>query len=302
MGCLGEPAALGDEVVAARAARLAAVAETTARRTGGAPPAYVIGTEVPTPGGATHALTAIDVTEPDAALATVEAHRRAFARQGIDGAFARVIAIVVQPGVEFDHDRVALYDPLKALRLATVLEREPALVFEAHSTDYQPPELLTALVADGFAILKVGPALTFALREALYGLDRIALERDPGWRDRSLEAAMERLMVAEPGHWQRHYSGPLETQRLLRHFSYSDRIRYYWPAPRAKAAVARLIAELEATPIPETLVSQFLPRCYAAVRDHAVPAEPRALVMESIRQALDPYLTATNADGQRMAI
>ena len=36
------------------------------------------------------------------------------------------------------------------------------LVFEAHSTDYQPPEGLARLVSDGFAVLKVGPALTFA--------------------------------------------------------------------------------------------------------------------------------------------
>jgi CHAD domain-containing protein len=40
---------------------------------------------------------------------------------------------------------------------------------------------LAALVRDGFAILKVGPALTFALREALYGLDLIAAALDPAW-------------------------------------------------------------------------------------------------------------------------
>jgi len=72
-------------------------------------------------------------------------------------------------------------------------------VFEAHSTDYQPQEALTGLVSDGFAILKVGPGLTFALREALYGLDEIAAAIDPGWRDHSLMAAMEREMLANPG-------------------------------------------------------------------------------------------------------
>ena len=42
------------------------------------------------------------------------------------------------------------------------------------------PCQLADLVRDGFAILKVGPGLTFALREALYGLDRIAEELFPG--------------------------------------------------------------------------------------------------------------------------
>jgi len=34
-----------------------------------------------------------------------------------------------------------------------------ALVFEAHSTDYQTEEALAKLVADGYPILKVGPGL-----------------------------------------------------------------------------------------------------------------------------------------------
>ena len=299
MGCLGEPAALGDEVVAERAARLAAVAEKTAERSGSEPPVYVIGTEVPPPGGATHSLDAIEVTRPEAALATLAEHRRAFAKEGIDNAFARVIAVVVQPGVEFDHDRVAPYAPATARELRTVLTREPAIVFEAHSTDYQPPELLKALVDDGFAILKVGPALTFAMREALYGLDRIATERDPARADRSLEAAMERLMLAQPEHWQRYYGGTPREQRLLRHFSYSDRIRYYWPAPEAKAAVAELIAALAAEPIAETLISQFLPRSYEAVRDRTIPPNANALVAAAIRQALDPYAAATDTEERR---
>jgi D-tagatose-1,6-bisphosphate aldolase subunit GatZ/KbaZ len=180
-----------------------------------------------------------------------------------------------------------------------VLTREPAIVFEAHSTDYQPPELLKALVDDGFAILKVGPALTFAMREALYGLDRIATERDPGRAGRSLEATMERLMHKEPAHWQPYYGGPPGEQRLLRHFSYSDRIRYYWPAPEAKAAVAELIAALDAEPIAETLVSQFLPRSYEPARDRAIPPNARALIADAIRRALDPYIAATHADQRR---
>jgi D-tagatose-1,6-bisphosphate aldolase subunit GatZ/KbaZ len=298
MGCLGEPDALGDEIVAARAARLVVVAETAAR--GGVDrPSYVIGTEVPPAGGARHALDAIEPTLPEAALATLSEHRRAFAKAGVGGAFGRVVAIVVQPGVEFGPDQVAPYEPSKTRGLATVLEREPRIVFEAHSIDYQPPALLKALVDDGFAILKVGPALTFALREALYGLDQIASERNPSRVERSVETTMERLMAADPTHWQGYYRGQPHEMRLLRHFSYSDRIRYYWPAPAAKATVAQLIAELDAEPIPETLVSQFLPRCYEAVRERRIAPTARALVAASIRLALRPYADAAVASEQR---
>ncbi|MEN5354458.1 class II D-tagatose-bisphosphate aldolase, non-catalytic subunit, partial [Luteimonas sp. TWI165] len=151
-------------------------AEAAHARAGGEPPVYVIGTEVPVPGGATEAIDGLAVTAPEAALATIEAHRDAFAAAGLQAAWTRVIASVVQPGVEFDHHQVIDYVPAAAHALSAAIEQVPGLVFEAHSTDYQTPEALAALVRDHFAILKVGPGLTFALREALWALD--AIERE----------------------------------------------------------------------------------------------------------------------------
>lgn len=75
---------------------------------------------------------------------------------------------MVQPGVEFDHTNVIDYQPVKATALSQMVENYETLIFEAHSTDYQTPQSLRQLVIDHFAILKVGPALTFALREALF--------------------------------------------------------------------------------------------------------------------------------------
>jgi len=200
MGCAGEPEALDDEATAHRAARLAAVAERTAADHGLPPPLYIIGTEVPTPGGALHALDHLVPTSASAARETIATHRRIFAQAGLSAAFERAIGIVVQPGVEFGHESVVAYAPERARELIRMLDDEPRLVFEAHSTDYQPQDCLAQLVIDGFAILKVGPGLTFALREALYGLDNIASELDPGYGARPLAAAMEALMLAEPQH------------------------------------------------------------------------------------------------------
>ena len=247
MPCGGDPAKLDEQTVAERAARLAAAAEAASRRAGRQPPAYIIGSEVPVPGGAAHGLSDLEITRPESVLATLETHRRAFASGGITSSFARVVALVVQPGVEFDHQRVVDYQRVMAGGLSRTLSEEPAIVFEAHSTDYQSQAALSALVNDGFAILKVGPALTFAMREALYGLDHIALETDPSWESSALRPQMERIMLAEPKYWLDYYRGGPDEQRVLRHYSYSDRIRYYWPTEDAKAAVSRLLAKLSHT-------------------------------------------------------
>jgi D-tagatose-1,6-bisphosphate aldolase subunit GatZ/KbaZ len=81
----GEPAALADETTAERAASLAKVAE--AIKLTGPGPVYVIGTEVPVPGGAQHVLDSLEVTRPEAALRTVEVHRKAFRDVGLEAAF-----------------------------------------------------------------------------------------------------------------------------------------------------------------------------------------------------------------------
>jgi len=292
MGCAGEPAALADELTAGRAARLARVAENRAARSDHPLPVYIVGTEVPPPGGVTHILAQLAVTDAAAVERTLAVHDTAFAAAGVGEAFRRVIGIVVQPGVEFGNTNVAIYRPDRARNLSKALDRLPGLVFEAHSTDYQPAAALAALVDDGFAILKVGPGLTFAVREALYGLDAIAGELGARAPDDSLERIMERVMLENPVHWRSHYPGTSEEQRLQRHFSYSDRIRYYWPHPQAAAAVDRLIARLGEREIPETLISQHLSRLYPSVLAGRVPARPRELCLAAVDAALDPYYAA----------
>jgi D-tagatose-1,6-bisphosphate aldolase subunit GatZ/KbaZ len=75
--------------------------------------------------------------------------------------------------VEFDHTSVIDYQPSKAKELKALIPQVDHIVFEAHSTDYQQPQSYHQLVRDHFAVLKVGPQLTFALREALFALSYI---------------------------------------------------------------------------------------------------------------------------------
>lgn len=260
MGCAGEPPALDDEHNAVRAAGLAARAERAACAAGGPKPVYIIGTEVPVPGGADHVLDTLRPTDAAAARKTIAVHREVFAARGLSAAFERVIALVVQPGVEFGSGNVIAYRPELSGALTALLDEEPQFVFEAHSTDYQSRDALAALVRNGFPILKVGPGLTFALREAAYGLDLIAGELVAGYGERRLARTMESVMLGAPQDWQGHYHGGETDLRLQRHYSYSDRIRYYWGRPEADAAMDALLSALRGRPVPETLMRQFLPQ------------------------------------------
>ena len=289
MGCVGDPPTLDDQIVAERAASLCAAAEAAAP---GAKPVYVIGTEVPVPGGAAETLNHVEVTAADAARRTIDVHEEAFAAAGLRDAWTRVIALVVQPGVEFDHGHVVDYRPAAAEALSNLLEGAPDLVFEAHSTDYQRPDSLAALVRDGFAILKVGPGLTFALREALYALSAVEEELVDDDEQSRLPEVVERVMLSRPESWQRYYHGDTRQQALLRVFSYSDRIRYYWPDPAIEAAAKKLIENLSSAHIPETVLSQYLPKQYLAVREGRLALEPKALILDRVRDAIRPYAAA----------
>jgi D-tagatose 6-phosphate 4-epimerase len=284
MACADDPTSLPDAVIAKRNASLAAVAE--AQGPAGRP-VYVIGTEVPIAGGATEEVEHLAVTTRQAAAETVALHRAAFAAEGIAPAFDRVVGLVVQPGVEFGNENVVPYDAVKARDLIAGLDDLPML-FEGHSTDYQTPAALAALVRDGFAILKVGPGLTFALREALYALDHIADVLFPA-RPRSLRATMEGVMLASPEHWAKYYSGGADHQRLQRHFSYSDRIRYYWADPVAADAVAGLVALFEGADIPQPLISQFFGPAYADVMAGNLAPTAPALLRAAVTRVLRIY-------------
>jgi D-tagatose-1,6-bisphosphate aldolase subunit GatZ/KbaZ len=295
MACADDGLPLPPTLVAARAARLALACEHAWGEAGGEPPVYVIGTEVPVPGGAHEDLGELEVTTPAAAAETIAVHEQAFAERGLHAAWARVIGLVVQPGVEFDHHKVVDYVPAKARALSAFIETVPGLVYEAHSTDYQTPHALAQLVRDHFAILKVGPGATFALRETLWGLAEIEREwlgevGGIGFKEEVLGAMRE-----HPGYWQKYYAEP-ERLSLDLQFSLSDRIRYYWASPSVAQACERLIAHLEsrAQPVPLTLLSQYLPRVYDGVRAGDVRNNVRALLREGVAWMLRDYARACN--------
>lgn len=295
MPCADDPESLDDSAIATRAAILCEVAErTAASREKGVDPIYVIGTEVPPPGGARETVKRLEVTTAGRASRTMAVHRQSFAERGMSAVWPRVMGLVVQPGVEFDHTSVHPYRPALAKPLVEVLEEFPGtVVYEAHSTDYQPPDAYRKLVRDHFAILKVGPQLTFALREALFALSAIERELlDDADGCSRLPEVCDRAMANRPGHWIGHYPAKGPGARWYRRYSYSDRIRYYWSHPDVAAAVERLFENLADADIPLPLLSQFMPAQYNAVRDGALPPEPRSLAIDRIMAVTAVYSAA----------
>ncbi len=293
MPCADDSQPLGEEIVAMRAAQLCEAAEEAAgQRADGARPVYVVGTEVPTPGGARESIHRLEITCPENAVRTAAIHKMAFAARGLAAVWPRVIGLVVQPGVEFDHDSVHPYEPRHAEGLSAALESLPGMVFEAHSTDYQPEECCRALVRDHFAILKVGPQLTFALREALFALSAIEDELLSGDTASGLPSVCEKVMQADPEHWIRHYPAEEPEAAWYRQHSYSDRIRYYWSHPAVTEAVERLFSNLSDIEIPPALLSRHLPDQYNAVSAGHLAAKPRELVIHNILRVTSAYSRA----------
>jgi D-tagatose-1,6-bisphosphate aldolase subunit GatZ/KbaZ len=303
MSCADDPVPLSDKIVAQRSARLAKIAEDTCIKIFGQNDiAYIIGTEVPVPGGAAEELQELEVTSPAAARKTLACHKAAFEKAGVIACWDRVVGLVVQPGVEFDHTRVIDYKSENAQSLSQIMNDYPHMVFEAHSTDYQTNTAYKQLVNDHFAILKVGPALTFALREALFNLCAVENEMYSASERSNLKEVIDQQMLLMPDSWNKYYHGDAQQQHFARYFSFSDRIRYYWPDEKIIQAQNRLFENLSNKEIPLPLLSQYLPEQFAAVREKKISSEPKQLVIDKIRMVLRSYAQACNMNTKKVEV
>ena len=250
---------LPDSTIAKRAARLCAVAEAAVQDVR---PVYVIGSEVPVPGGATENEDSIQVTSPDDLKSTLTAFRQAFSERGLQDAWGRVIAVVVQPGVEFADNTIFKYDTNNAESLIRYVQSLDGIVLEGHSTDYQPHALLAMMRRDGVAILKVGPAVTFALREALFALEdmeRLLYPFSPAGGFSCFRDTLEGTLMADDTYWKKYYHGSEQEKSYARRFSLSDRCRYYLDDGSVKESISRLIKNINAAALPFGLISQYFP-------------------------------------------
>ena len=242
-------------LVAERAARLCKIAESHSPHAEEL--VYIIGTEVPIPGGETDDMDELAVTSVARLTDTIDTHREAFDKEGLSHVWPKIVSVVTQPGVDFSHTAIHRFEPNKARDLSAAVKAIENMTFEAHSTDYQPTESLAELVKQHFFFLKVGPELTFRMREAVFALASIETHLLPEKKRSHLIANIDKAMQENSEHWTPYYRGDEELVSQLKHFSYSDRIRYYWTVPGVAQALGRLFDNLSDIKIPETIVSQY---------------------------------------------
>jgi D-tagatose-1,6-bisphosphate aldolase subunit GatZ/KbaZ len=298
LACADDPGAhLPMETTAERAAVLCRAAEAAAdRQPANRPrPLYVIGAEVPLPGGALEDQVQLKLTTAEEVARIISVTEKSFRSVGLGAAWERVMAVVVQPGVDFGDTRFARYRSDKAASLSACHGSLPGiLTYEIHATDYQPAEALAQMVRDHFTLLKAGPCLTNAYREALFALFQIEtdwLTGKHGVQLSGLREVLETAMLSHPEHWRSYYRGSADDLKFLRHYSYRDRIRYYWDFPIVKQAVDQLLVNLD-RPIPLMLISQYLPDLYPVIQSGELRPVPMLLIRQRIRSVLAPYSAA----------
>ena len=290
---------LSDETIARRGARLAKVAEEAYAKLletnpDAIEPVYIVGSEVPIPGGAQGAVDeGVQVTKPEDFKATLNTFEKAFKDNGLDHAWSNVIGIVVQPGVEEKDSGCTESDRAKAVDLCAAIRDYDNIVFEGHSTDYQTKIKLREMVEDGIAILKVGPGFTFMMRQALFALADIENEL---LKDKAshFKDVLDAAMLKDTKYWSKHYIGTEEEVALKRKYSFSDRCRYYMPVPEVKQAMQTMIQNLRTNGIPLNLLTQYMPIQYTRVREGLLENDPEALIVDRICDSIDEYLYATH--------
>lgn len=292
---------LSDEIIAKRGAYLAKVSEDAyqallKKDANAIRPVYIVGSEVPIPGGIQGDGAGMEVTRVKDFKATYAAFEKAFKDEGLETTWEDVIGVVVQPGIEEKDAGCTEYDRAKAKELMASLKDYPNIVFEGHSSDYQTKIKLKELVEDGVGILKVGPGLTFMAREALFALAHIEEELFYGTdvKTSNFINILDEVMLAHPEKWDKYYTGNDNERRLKRKYSFSDRSRYYMPYEKVKEAIDCLLKNLREKGIPLNLLSQFMPMQYTKVREGALENDPEALIKDRIQYCLEEYTYATN--------
>ncbi|NQT66970.1 MAG: class II D-tagatose-bisphosphate aldolase, non-catalytic subunit [Actinobacteria bacterium] len=255
-------------------------------------PVYVIGTDIPAPGGSGEVREGRRVTSVSDFKETMEVTKELFYKNKLFDAWERVVAVVVQPGVEHGDHIVIDYSSEAAENLIRALDDYPNIVFEAHATDYQTASNLKKMVSDKFKILKLGPILTYVLREAVFMLNLIEKELFSLNSDKKLSRfidVLDRGMLEDPKHWVSYYSGSENDMRLSRKYSFFDRSRYYWNNKKVGKAFELLLKNLKDVDIPLTLTSQFLPLQYEKVRNGVLAPDPLSLIRDKIISVIDKY-------------
>ena len=263
------------------------------------PPVYILGSEVPIPGGDADADAVMGVTKVEDCKKTIGAYEKECAERGLEDALSRVVGFVVEMGVEFHERTLDEYSREEAADISAYMTTKPFAI-EGHSSDYQTQENLKRMCEDGVSILKVGPAFTFSMREAMFALESIEqrIYSDQPERLSNFRAVLEQVMLENPSHWAPYYKGSEKEQAISRAYSFYDRARYYMSLPEIVDARAKLLDNLAHGEIPLCMLSQYLPTQYYRVRAGELENNGEAILLDRIGDRIDAYLYATKNNGE----
>lgn len=285
---------LTDDIIAVRTIELIKVSEEayfelSKQNVDEVHPVYIVGSEVPIPGGAQTHHDILEVTRSSDLKNTYQAIKKELSNCNLLHVLEYIIAIVVQPGVEFSDEKIDAYNRANAKELTSSLKHYNNIVFEGHSTDYQTKENLKMMVQDGIRILKVGPQLTYALREAFYALSYIEKEMVHTNEQAYFIETLIKVMKENPINYVKHYKDNVDYQIK---FSLLDRSRYYLNHIEVEHSIKVLLENLSKTPIKDSLLSQFLPLQYQEYRSGSITKKPLDLLSSKIKDVLNNYLYA----------
>ena len=198
-------------------------------------------------------------------------------------------------GTGYDSENIIPFDSSLLKELGGCVCRDRSVVLEAPQTDFQSQIVLDKLVDNHFAVLSVGPELTYAMREALFSLALMENETmlgKPGVYLSNYIIELDRAMQSAPQHWQEYYTGNGFEQLVARKYSFYDRSRFFLENKDVRKMRKRLYDNLTANPVPLTVLRQFMPRQYERVAAGELENKPKALVMDAVRYALHRYSRA----------
>jgi D-tagatose-1,6-bisphosphate aldolase subunit GatZ/KbaZ len=207
----------------------------------------------------------------------------------------RLLAVRIFLGAGYDSEKIIPFDSSLLKELGGCVYEDKPVVMEVLQTDFQMQTVLDQLVHNHFGFMRIGPELTFTMREALFSLAMMENETmigKPGVYLSNFIIELDRAMQSAPQHWQKYYTGNGFEQLIARKYSLYDRSRFYWEDKEVRKTKKRLYDNLIEYPVPLTVLRQFMPCQYERVAAGELENKPDALVMDAVRHALHRYSRA----------
>ena len=109
------------------------------------------------------------------------------------------------------------------------------------------------------------------------------------YRTNAQSRVLEEEMLKEPKNWCKHYHGDDKAKAFARKYSFSDRARYYIGDGKVQNSIDKLLANLEETGIPMSILHQYLPKQYDKIVAGELENKPVELIKDGVVLYMEDY-------------